>query len=83
MLGFAVAAPTPSPEAKSLVARAEFSGTATYYFQGGAAGSCGIYHSGTSLHVSHHLPSDLTPTCILRLALQSSSPPGFLPGFSA
>lgn len=48
-LGLVSAAPTPAPasESKNLVARAQFSGTATYYFQGGAAGSCGDYHSGT------------------------------------
>lgn len=45
MLGLVAAAPVQ--ESNDLVARGEFSGTATYYYQGGNPGSCGDYHAGT------------------------------------
>lgn len=66
LAGLASAAPAPSE--KSLVARGEFSGTATYYYQGGNPGSCGDYHSGKSF-----LPSFILPP--------PSSPPHFISSF--
>ena len=41
-IGFTSAAPTSN----SVEARATSEGMATYYYQGGNAGSCGDWHSG-------------------------------------
>jgi hypothetical protein len=42
-------AASPSTSGSAVGTGSTFEGTATYYYQGGNPGSCGDYHSGTSL----------------------------------